>query len=186
MTLPDLFSHATQGTCPIYIKATGLKGVNPSAYSHPSSHNLYEVVGIGYQRLYTPEIYSQAGVQHVELCGDTRSAQSTGLDPELLRSTTWEAKVDPLQFPPFFRGSDIKSLSNEISGNTAAVPSNKSQLLVVGALLELMTETGRMNKESIQKEILRKYEKKVRGLGSRNLQEIFARSTEALEDAIKA
>lgn len=181
MTLQDLFSHCVQGNCHAYIKLTGVKGVYPDALSHPSSHDLWDVYGVGYQRVLNPEgLVITNGSFSAVLLGDVRTAPD--LDAERITGVEWHAEISSAHSRPSFKRVDIEQLASEILSSGAGGPSERSILMAVGALLELLTASGKMNKAGIEKEIVERHPKK-RGLGDRTLQKIFADAEELLKSS---
>ncbi|OYT97578.1 MAG: hypothetical protein CFE49_01185 [Pseudomonas sp. PGPPP3] len=182
MTLQDLFSHCLQGNCYAYIKATGVKGEFHGAYSHPSSYELSEVTGIGYQMLTNPQHLGHSTAYIAEFMGDVVCSTGNPVEPEKISNIEWHALITPHMHPPFFKKSGIQKLIKDIAAEPSGGPSTNTLLITIGALLELMTTSGRENKSSIEGKILAKYSGK-RGLGERTLQKVFARASEALDKA---
>lgn len=180
MTLQDLFSHCIQSNCYAYIKV-GEKGVYPEAFSQPSSLNFRDVYGTGYQRVLNPEglLITNAPFSAV-LLGDVLIAPDP--DAEIISGIEWHAEISSAHSRTRFKRVEIEQLAADILSSGTGGPSERSILMAVGALLELLTASGKMNKAGIEKEIVDRHPKK-RGLGERTLQKIFADAEELLKSS---
>lgn len=187
MTMDDLVSHCIQGNCFVYIKLNNVtKGDYPDAFSHPSTHDLANgVYGIGYQMVGNPiNLFAHSGQGKclIPLTGDVLVEPTASA--ERIENLQWEAEIDLSNYSPLLKKTDIQRLAEEIIEASSDGPSRKSILMVMGALLEILTNPTpkRMNQDAIQKTITDTHKGK-RGLGKRNIEDIFSLANKALKEA---
>ncbi|TCL32901.1 hypothetical protein EV691_106161 [Azotobacter chroococcum] len=187
MTMDDLASQCIQYNCAVYLKLNSItKGNYPGAFNHPSTHDLANgVYGIGYQLVEDPKslfAHSDHGKCLLPLTGAVLVEPTT--NSERIDNLQWEAEIDLTSHLPLFKKSDIQRLADEIIEASSDGPSRKSILMVMGALLEILTSPTpkRMNQDAIQKTITDTHKGK-RGLGKRNVEDIFSLANKALKEA---
>lgn len=175
MTEQDLYSHCLQGNLSVYIKS-GENGIEGTAPAHCPG----KIYGASYQQVGNPRgLFSNQGPFSAMLVGDVLPIPDA--DADRLESVEWRAEIDPSQYQALFNTKDVERLADEIIEASSRGPSEKAILMAVGALLDLLIKSNptRYNQDSINKEIVDTHKEK-RGLGKRNLEEIFARANEAL------
>lgn len=172
VTAHDLYSHCLEGHLPAYIKA-GEDGIE-------GEHGFSQVYGVGYHQVLNPNsLFAGREKFTATLVGDVLAEP----DPEAGRPVRveWVAELDPNRYQVHFKTNDVVQLAEDIIEASSNGPSQKAILMTVGALLELLIESSprKYSQESINAHIHKKYNDK-RGLGQRNLEEIFSQANQAL------
>lgn len=189
----DLLAQCDAGRCAAYLNVDSLKGDCPEGLRDELGEWFFTVYGVGKGQIINPRALIEAkGRSEIKLyvLGDVRQIERA--EAESYNDVEWLVTSPPEHCHLLFKKTDIAELARIIGGVAPPLSSSKpSHQLAIAVLLELLMEKGRpiYTQESIIDEIEKRYVTgpgpKVRGLGSSNLEKIFAAAHTAMSDAKK-
>lgn len=189
----DLLEQCDAGRCAAYLNVDSLKGNCPEGLRDELGEWFFTVYGVGKGQILNPRALIEAkGRSEIQLyiAGEVRQIERA--EAESYNDVEWLVTSPPERCHLLFKTTDIAELARLISGVAPQSSRPKpSHLLAISALLELLMEKGRpiYTQEAIIDEIEKRYVAgkgpKVRGLGSSNLEKIFADANKEMLDAKK-
>lgn len=189
----DLLAQCDAGRCAVYLNVDSLKGVCSEGLRDELGERFHTVYGVGKGQIINPRVFIEAaGAAKVKLDISGEVCQLELAEADSYPNTEWVASLPRERCHPLFKPSDLKALAEIISGAVATPPPTKpSHLLAISALMELLKETG--GPSYSHKKIIGLIDDRygpestlpLRGLGSSNLEKIFADATTEMKDAKK-
>ncbi len=189
----DLLAQCDAGRCAVYLNVNNLKGVCFEGLRDEHDERFHAVYGVGKGQVINPRVFIEAvGKAEVELdiSGEVRQLELAEADG--YPNTEWVASLPRERCHPLFKPTDLKGLAEVISGAVATPapsPPKPSHLLAISALIELLKEKGGPSYSSQkiiglidgfygQESLL-----PLRGLGSSNLEKMFADASAEMKAA---
>lgn len=189
----DLLSQCDAGQCDAYMSVDSLKGDCPEGLRDELGKWFFTVYGVGKGQILNPRALMEAkGRSEIQLyiAGEVRQIERA--EAESYNNVQWLVTSPPEHCNLLFKTTDIAELARIIGSVSPPLSRPKpSHELAISALIELLTEKGRpvYTQEAIIDEIEKRYVTgpgpKIRGLGSSNLEKIFAAAHNAMSDAKK-
>lgn len=133
----DLIRLCDEGQCGAYIRISPSTGKCDEPIQDSVGEWTYEVIGVGYQHVATPELLiaqRKSKAVLVRLTGSVRTEPNVE-SPEI-ENIGWDASVDPDQ-PFFFKASEIRDLANQINGADDLDPRERKS---INQLIETLAE----------------------------------------------
>ncbi|MDU8604801.1 hypothetical protein [Pseudomonas syringae group sp. 247E2] len=133
----DLIRLCDEGQCGAYIRISPSTGKCHEPIQDSVGEWTYEVIGVGYQHVATPELLiaqRKSKAVLVRLTGSVRTEPNVE-SPEI-ENIGWDASVDPDQ-PFFFKASEIRDLANQINGADVLDPRERKS---INQLIETLAE----------------------------------------------